>query len=449
MCVTGASALAGDDEAEGGAAAEPEAADADRDDRLRALEDRADRTERLITERQPRVVLSGYIDLGLFFPQGNGAGWVQDIGPPEARAFPEHADRYGWVFLGDILAPAVNGRGEPADLGQAPGIERHDTIASRGAPGFIANEVNLTLRSAVAEGALATASVNFAPRSGRDFDLGDSFDVDRAELEWMLGSARATSIFVGKTDGVLGIEYRERKAPDRFGVTPSLLARYTSGTPLGVKVRSRLGPGERVVVTGALANGSSGLESFHFADEIDSNAGKTASGRLEVVLPVRFELALGLSGEWGPQDHALDSRNALWFAGADARARLGRVEIKAEALVGGAKGETDRANDPRHRPWGLDLRGAAYLQVIARVTARLGVHARGELRDASVWLGDPGVPEGADRLYLTKSWRGTVGLRFSPSDRLVLKAKYLRNGEYGRVPAIPNDVLTSSLLLIY
>ena len=47
------------------------------------------------------------------------------------------------MFLGDILAPAVNTRGEVADLGPAPGVTRYDSINSRGAPGFIANEVNL------------------------------------------------------------------------------------------------------------------------------------------------------------------------------------------------------------------------------------------------------------------------------------------------------------------
>ena len=40
----------------------------------------------------------------------------------------------------------------------------------------------------------------------------------------------------------MGIEYRERKASQRFGITPTLIARYTTGTPLGLKVRSKLGP---------------------------------------------------------------------------------------------------------------------------------------------------------------------------------------------------------------
>ena len=51
-----------------------------------------------------------------------------------------------------------------------------------------------------------------------------------------------------------------------------------------------------------------------------------------------------------------------------------------------------------------------------------------------VWL-DVGDPAG-NRLYITKSWRATGGLRFVLSDRVVLKAEYLNNGEYGGIPQI-------------
>ena len=39
---------------------------------------------------------------------------------------------------------------------------------------------------------------------------------------------------------VFGIEYKERKSDQRYGITPSLIARYTIGSQLGVKVRSKL-----------------------------------------------------------------------------------------------------------------------------------------------------------------------------------------------------------------
>ena len=44
------------------------------------------------------------------------------------------------------------------------------------------------------------------------------------------------AISVGKFDSVFGIEYLENQANFRIGITPSLLARYTTGTSVGIKV---------------------------------------------------------------------------------------------------------------------------------------------------------------------------------------------------------------------
>jgi hypothetical protein len=418
------------------------------DERVLTLQTRVEELERALLARQPRVTLGGYVDVGFFVPEGDGTGFVQDLGPPEARRFPRYADQFAWVFLGDLLSTAVNTRGEPADLGNPPGIDRLDTIASRGAPGFIANEANLTLKATVAPAALATASVNFAPRGGLDFRLGDSFDLDLAELEWMLGANRRTSIFIGKTEGVVGIEYRDRKSARRFGITPSLIARYTTGTPIGLKVRSKLGDSERVVVAAAISNGSSGIEQFSFHDEIDSNAGKTLSGRVQLNLPLGLEL--GASGEWGPQDRALDSRGTLWLAGADLRWRLGAFDVKGEWLRGQGTGEQDRTDAAPHRAWGLRLRSGGYLEVDYSLNARFGFLARAEHRDALVWLGgDPSSTLPGERLYVTKSWRATLGARVAITEWVIAKAEYLHNGEYGGVPSIRNDVFTTSLVLIF
>jgi hypothetical protein len=406
--------------------------------RLADLEQRLADMQEVAARRRPVVTVSGYVDFGFFAPGGDGTGVVQDLAPN--RAFPAETG-YSWVFLGDLLAPAVNSRGEPADLGNLPGnIHYFDSIHSRGAPGFILNEVNLTLHAAVGENALATASVDFMPRSGLDFSLGDVFEVDLAQLEWMPTPSRRTSIFAGKMESVLGIEYRERKASQRFGITPSLIARYTTGTPLGVKFRSKLGDGDWLVIAGAITNGSSTIEMFHFYDEIDSNAGKTASGRL-AIRPGRA-LELGVSGEYGAQDHALDSENPLWFVGGDLQAHLGPLELKAEGLTGRGTGETLAVYDFDHRTYGLRLNFGGYLEGDLMVTPKLGVLGRAEMRDARVWLG-------TDRLYITKGWRATGGLRYVANEHVVVKAEYLHNGEYGGVPQIRDDVFTSSLILAF
>ena len=419
------------------------------DERLETAEQRLGQLEQVQVQQRPRISFSGFVDVGMFVTQGDGTGFVQDVGPASARHFPAYVDRYAWVFLGDLLSTPVNTRGEPADLGNPPGVKRADTIANRGAPSFIANEVNLRLRAVVAEGAVAVASVSFIPRSGRDFSSGDGFEVELAHLEWMLGSTRRTSLFAGKIDPVIGIEYRERKSDRRFGITPSLIARYTSGTPVGVKIRSKLGQSERLIVAAAITNGSSGIEGFHFHDEIDSNAGKTGSARLAVVPPLPIELELGASGEYGSQDRALESEDALWFVGLDLQARLGPVRLKAEWLHGRGEGERDQVYPEPHRPWGLRLRSGGYAELDFHLPRRLGALLRLEHRDALVRLGNPAAPGGAERLYVTRSWRMTVGARWAISERMVLKAEYLRNGEYGGVPGIRNDVATSSLVMSY
>src|SRR5690606_23161988 len=92
-----------------------------------------------------------------------------------------------------------------------------------------------------ADDAIMRASMNFVPRSPtQDFALGDFLEVDLAELEYIVTDDGQTSLFVGKILPVFGIEYEDRKSDQRFGVTPSLIARYTTGPQLGVKLRSKL-----------------------------------------------------------------------------------------------------------------------------------------------------------------------------------------------------------------
>ncbi|HXU65265.1 MAG TPA: hypothetical protein VN962_26380 [Polyangia bacterium] len=438
--------------------AEPDPADAAEPDEpavtvedLRAqmqdLEARLDETRNIATFRRPIVTVAGYVDLGFFVPTGEGVGVVQDVGPN--RVFPQYANQYSWVFLGDLLAPTVNSRGEAASLGNLPGVNRFDSIDSTGAPTFLVNEVNLRLDAAVSRTAIATASVDFMPRSGREFSLGDFLEVDLAQLEWMPTRSGRTSIFVGKFESVVGIEYRDRKSTERFGVTPSLISRYTTGTPLGIKVRSKFGENDRLVLAAAVTNGSSTTEQFHFYDEIDSNAGKTVSGRVSVRPLSTLDLEIGLSGEWGPQDHALDSTHYLWFAGVDLLAHLGPLDVKAQYLKGGAPGQIGVPPDPNHQPYGLKLHNGAYLELDWMATPVLGFLARGEVRDADVWLGDPNSSTRGERLYITRQWRVTGGVRVVVNQHIAAKAEYLHNGEYGSIPQIADDVFTSSLVLSY
>ena len=388
--------------------------------------------EQLVANGQKVLNWGGYVDFGFFAPQGDGSGYVQDYGHTR---YP-NLSNYNWVFLGDILSPAVNARGEVADLGTAPGVDRYDSVNSRGAPGFIVNEVNLRLSARPAPNAIITTSVDFTPRTGSNFSLGDVFDLDLAQLEWLPTESQRTSIFVGKMESVLGIEYRDRKSDHRFGVTPSLIARYTTGTALGVKVRSKFGEDDWLVIAAAVTNGSNTTEQFHFYDEVDSNAGKTGSARLSVRLPLPFSLEVGFSGSYGPQDRTTTNTHPMWFFGPDLLADIGPVALKAQWLRGRAAG------DPTQDVYQLDLHGGGYLEADVMATGSFGLLGRIEYRDAFVAL-DP------SRAYVTKSWRATAGVRWVATRWATLKAEYLYNGEYGAVPHVRNNVATSSLVLSY
>jgi hypothetical protein len=414
------------------------------EDRLAALEDELARVKQELEEQKQAqkpspISFFGYADFGFFVPRGSGVGWIQDVGN---KMVPRLAGQYGWVFLGDILSTAVNSRGEAADLGSAPGINRFDSVSSKGAPGFILNEVAVGLNAALGSRLSLSTVIDFVPRTGSDFALGDFFNVDTAQLEWVVDEAQTTSVFAGKIDPVFGIEYKDRRADQRFGVTPSLISRYTTGPELGVKFRSRLFS-DWLILAAAVTNGSSTVEQFMFYDEIDSNAGKTEQGRVALRLPIGElldigpdSLEIGFSEEYGAQDRARDNSGALWFVGVDLTYWRPDFSIKAQWIRGMAPGsEIDRAYE-------LDLKGSGYVELNWMILTELGILVRAEMRDAFVGL-DP------DRAYLTKSWRVTAGARLVLSHHVILKAEYLRNGEFGEVPEFQNDVFTSSLVLRY
>src|SRR5215470_5970693 len=393
-----------------------------------------DKLAQLQQSQRPQfpIKVTGYGDVGMFATQGDGSGFRRDIGH---NMFPTHSD-IGWVFYGDLLATQINSRGDVADLGQAPGVDRFDSVHSGGKLTFLVNELNLSMTAGLGPTALFTGSVNFTPRAGSNFSLGDSFDVDLAQLEWMPTEDGKTSIFIGKVDSVLGNEYKTRKSPQRFGITPSLVARYTTGTAVGIKARTLL-MGDHVVLAAAVTNGSFGTEQFHFFQETDSNNFKTLSGRAAFRMDLgnaRFEA--GPSGQWGTQDGTPDNGGKMWFVGLDAELSTPRIDLKAQWLKGKAPG------DVVNMIYGLDLKQGGYVEADVIVTPIIGVLGRAEFRDAE-------VSQGMARLYITKNWRATAGLRLIFNPHAILKAEYSHNGEYGGTPSIPDDVVTTSAVMAF
>ena len=92
--------------------------------------------------------------------------------------------------------------------------------------------------------------------------------------------------------------------------------------------------------------------------------------------------------------------------------------------------------------YSLDLKNGGYVEADIIITPEIGILGRAEFRDAE-------VQQGTDRLYITKNWRATGGLRFVFNPRAVVKAEYSHNAEYGDTPSIPNDVVTTSAVMAF
>ena len=244
------------------------------------------------------------------------------------------------------------------------------------------------------------------PRSGSNFSLGDFLDVDLAQIEWMPTRSQRTSIFFGKTDSVIGIEYRERKANQRFGITPTLIARYTTGTGAGPQgaqqVRARRPVRRR-------RRRHQRLEHHRAVPLLQRDRHQRRqdrSGRLSLHPPLPIDLELGVSGSYGSQDLARDSRGIMWFAGVDFTAHVKSVDFKAQVLKGAAPGR------PQDDVYGLELHKAGYAELDWMLTPVFGLLGRGELRDAFVWLGDA-TTDAADNRALPHASRGAASAAFA------------------------------------
>ncbi|HEY5925733.1 MAG TPA: outer membrane beta-barrel protein [Kofleriaceae bacterium] len=388
--------------------------------------------------------IGGYLDIGAFVTSGNGAGTRADY---VGTYFPDYADVVpgSWVFWGDPLTTQINSRGDVADSGESRAVV-FDPINSRGKSTMLVNAVNLTLFSGIGETAQVNASVDLVPRA-RDISdpgglfVGDFLDVKLAYGEWRPRIEAADVMFqIGKFDSVLGFEYRSIESPDRIGVVPSLICRYTCGRPIGVKARGRF-LDEALVINVAVTNGSYFNETFPFASETDTNNMKTGGGRISYLIANKIEL--GVSGAWGAQDFQPANDVYQWHYGADLHVDWKDLEVTAEYVQGKAKGVTsDTEPDDALCDVApcLDYKGA-YGLVAYRVTNTFVPYLRVDWRDAL-------HESGASFVYISAVLRGTVGLRAEIGTRVIAKLEATKSREL-EGPQFPNDVVTSSLVIKY
>jgi hypothetical protein len=387
---------------------------------------------------------SGYFDLGFFWVQGDGSGVRKDFGH---ALYPHYRDQLlgSWVLLGDPLSTAINSRGDVADVGDGRAL-RDDPVHSNGKPTFMVNALSLALLAEIIDGLTLHARLDFLPRD-RDFTdartVGDLFDFKLAFLRYEIEAGPVWLTFsAGKFDSLLGFEYRTQEAPNRVGITPSLVCRYTCGRPVGLKIQAEFFD-RHLEVAGALTNGSHQMSVFGFANETDFNRWKTVAGRVTVRLPVAPRIELNANAAIGPQDRQTDDNVLQWHYGFAAGADFDRVFVSAEFVKGHATGkpgvvggvETPCAGAPC-----LDYRGLYVLGAV-RVTGWLTPYARFDWRHA--------IHRDGDRfIYLSDVARATVGVNVHPWQWLAVKAEYVFNREVSGFE-FPDDVFTTSLVVQY
>jgi hypothetical protein len=249
----------------------------------------------------------------------------------------------------------------------------------------------------------------------------------------------------GKFDSVFGIEYLDRQAPIRVGVTPSLLARYTFGTSTGVRgfYRYQIAP-----LWSALSLNVSVTNSGTFDDALKPPEGSltgspTVAARLgyELNLP-RMQIKLGTSGSTGARNDQTDADKYLKMWGADARLIVAGISLSGEYV----HVDEDEADGNKHTGLGI-------------FPVASGFHARGFWAQAAYELPLPVKVTPYFRYDRRHAWfdgfrpltvdRFTVGMRVELWRQLAIKAEFLRNREVLGAPKVPNDVFTSSLVFYW
>jgi hypothetical protein len=390
-------------------------------------------------DSQPPLHVNGYVDLGWAKAQGNGTSFA----PGDTRI---PAD-YG----ADTFATAVNSRGDVASTdsgGRFTNGFLPRSMGIGGHPSFLINTVDVDLRYQH-----STAPVMLFTRFQllpRFSSAGESTRVlvEQAFARVIPFASQELAVTVGKSDSVFGIEYLENEANLRTGVTPSLIARYTTGQALGAKAfyRIQIAPlWTALSVNVAASNGGTLVETLQ-PQSASLTGTPVFSGRLgmEVNLPL-LEVKLGLSALDGPRNDQTQPGVRQKALGADARVVFGPVELRGEwiALTQGA-GAGDKLNGlgtqtvvskfDVHGGYGQLALGFDFSGAVRRVA----VYGRYDRRHAQF---EGFTPITVDRI--------TAGARIDLWDSLAVKGEALLNRELEGAPNVANDVLTSSLVYVW
>jgi hypothetical protein len=383
------------------------------------------------------LVITGYVDVGYAKAQGDGTSFrAGDVGVPRD-------------YRVDPFATAVNSRGEVASTN--PGTPFVNGFLPRsvgigGTPSFLLNTASVDLRYTAPQApVLVFTRVQMLPR----FDT--TGETTRVVMEQAFGRVTPLAnaelaISVGKFDSVFGIEYLDNQANFRIGVTPSLLARYTSGQSVGVKVfyRNQFGGASAVSLNAAATNSGTFVEALQGPDRSLTGV-PVGSARVGYELNLAsLSLKLGGSGAYGPRNDQLDrdALQKLW--GFDARLFVARLSVSAEYVhvqedEGSADGKLTGLGGTFPFGSGFLARGfwaqLSYDIPLVPAPLRIIPYARYEQRHAAF---QGNIPITVDRF--------TFGLHVDLWENVQVKGEMLINRELAGAAQVDNNVYTSSVV---
>ncbi len=382
--------------------------------------------------------INGYIDVGFAHAQGDGTSFA----PNDTRVPLD----YGV----DGFAPAVNSRGDAASTDPGPGrtvngfLPRSAGIGGR--PSFLLNTLSVDLKYAAPAMPLTVFSrVQFLPRF-----MGVDGDATRVVVEQAFGrlvpfDSQELALTVGKFDSVFGIEYLDNQANIRTGITPSLIARYTTGQSTGAKLfyRIQIAPIWSALSLNVAATNSGTFVEVLQPPDASLTGAPVGAGRLgyELNAPV-LQAKLGVSAMYGSRNDQFERSAHQKAYGADLRIAVAGLYVNAEYVrvdegQGGLKFTSVGAYPFSSGFW---ARGG-YVQLAYALALDLGplrkltLYGRYDRRHA--WF-EGFTPITVDRI--------TGGLRIDLWEALILKGEYLVNRELVGAPTVANNVITSSLV---
>jgi hypothetical protein len=386
----------------------------------------------------PSVVINGYVDVGFAKAQGDGTSFA----PGDTRI---PAD-YGV----DTFAPAVNSRGDVASTDShgvfTNGFLPH-SLGIGGRPSFLINDVVADLKYTSPSAPLTVFTRLVAlPR----FSTEVGADTTHVLVEQAFGrivpfDSQELALAIGKFDSVFGIEYLDNQSNIRTGITPSLVARYTTGQSVGAKIfyRVQIAPAWSAISINMAATNSGTFVDALQTPDISLTGVPVGSARLgyELNLP-KIQVKLGGSGMYGVRNDQNDRTSRQSALGGDLRVAVAGVYLNAEYVHVDEDAGGPKMNDSGVFMFASEFHGRGFYGQLAWALAldagplhKITPYVRYEQRHA--WF------EGFTPITVQ---RVTGGVRFDLWDSLILKGEYLVNGELAGAPQVANNVLTTSVV---